>query len=372
MLEDRWVPASFTWIGSGSTLTLTQTSSAVGQLTITDNVSSVTVLDSGDGSTATVNLVGFNNLTVNLISSDTTLVEYDLTATRTGNVTLNISNVSARTLTFNPGGNTIGGNLTITGGNGGLTVNETSAVTVAGNATLNGGLALDTFNPAGSTVTVGGNLNLNKFNIVALDSGSVVGGTLNFNDSGEFTANTLTLTDTTVGSNLLYLGGSNTDFIALNGASVVGGNMNVNFGTQTSGTSSLGINGTSQVAGSVTVTGGNLGTQSITLGTTATVNGSAAFNLGNATNTVRWTGVFTGATFYYTGGASVDTITYTPAAGSANARFTASLGASNDSVTFGSGAGAATNPSFAYVDFGSGLDSVLGTINFPFIFLNLP
>jgi hypothetical protein len=371
-LEDRWVPASFTWIGSGSTLILTQTSSAIGQLTITDNVSSVTVLDSGDGSTATVNLVGFNNLTVNLISSDTTLVEYDLTATRTGNVTLNISNASARTLTFNPGGNTIGGNLTITGGNGGLTVNETSAVTVAGNATLNGGLALDTFNPAGSTVTVGGNLNLNKFNIVALASGSVVGGTLNFNDSGEFTANTLTLTDTTVGSSLLYTGGSNTDFIALNGASVVGGNMNVNFGTQTSGTSSLGINGASQVAGSVTVTGGNLGTQSITLGTTATVNGSAAFNLGNATNTVRWTGIFTGATFYYTGGASVDTITYTPAAGSANARFTASLGASNDSVTFGSGAAAATNPSFAYIDFGAGLDSVLGTINFPFIFLNLP
>jgi hypothetical protein len=371
-LEDRWVPASFTWIGSGSTLTLIQTSAAVGALTITDNVSSVTTFDAGDGTTATVSLIGFNNLTVNLLSTDTTPLEYDLTATRTGNLTLNVSNSLARTLTFNPGGNTIGGNLSITGGNGALTVNETSSVNVGGSATLNGGLALDVFNPAANIVTIGGNLTFNKFNIVALAGGSVVGGSLFFNDGGEFTANTLTLSSATVGSNLSYTGGSSTDFVALNTASVVGGNLSVNFGTQTSGTSSLGINGASQVSGSVAVIGGNLGTQSVTLATTATVNGSASFNMGSATNTIRWTGIFTGSTFYYLGGAGVDTITYTPAAGSANARFTANLGASNDSVTFGSGAGAATNPSFAYIDFGAGFDSVSGTINFPFIFLNLP
>jgi hypothetical protein len=372
VLEDRWVPASFTWIGSGSTLTLTQTSAAIGALTITDNVSSVTVSDAGDGSTATVSLVGFSNLTVNLLSTDRTALTYNLGAARSGNVTLNIANASARGLTFNPGGNTIGGNLTITGGNGNLLVTETSALLLGGNATLNGGLSLDVFNAIGTTVTIGGNFTLNKVNVVALGSGSVIGGSLLFNDSGEFTPNTLTLTGTTIGSNLSYTGGSSTDIIVLNMASVVGGNLSVNFGTQTSGSSELGINGTSQVAGSVAVIGGNLGTQSVTLATTATVNGSASFNMGSATNTIRWTGIFTGSTFYYTGGASVDTIVYTPAAGSANARFTANLGASNDSVTFGSGAGAATNPSFAYIDFGAGLDSVLGTINFPFVFLNLP
>jgi len=393
-LEQRNVPASFNSQGFGPNLVLTQVAASVGALTITDDgAGTITIDDVGAPPPFTMTTSGFSNLTINLLSTDTVPVTYDLTGVRSGNLTLCVNNSLARTLTYD-GGFAVGGNLyikagtgaltiaangmmvnnnlTVSGGNGGVTFNETtSPLVVANNATFNGGNALDTLNLGIAGTTVGGNLILNKFNIATTSTGDTIGGSLMFNDVGEALVNTLTLTDSTIGNDLFYVGGNRGDVINLAGTTpTVGRNVNVNFGTQfTADTSTLSqaAGATSLIGGSVFVTGGNLGTETVTLA--GAVGGSVIANLGGGTNTMIVTGLFSGPSFSYIGGAGVDTITYSPLAGSTRAHFTAFLGASNDSVTFGN---PATNPLFAFIDFGAGADTVLGLINFPHTFLNLP
>lgn len=371
-LEGRWTPATFNWFGFGSTIQIVQTQGAVGALTITDNVSSLTFFDSGDGSSATVNLAGFNDLTVTLLGTDALPVTYDLTGFRPGNLTLNVNNALPRTLVFD--GGPIAGNLSMTAGSGGLTVVETISIVVGGNFFFNGGVGPDTlaFNGTGGT-TVGGNLFLSRANVLSTAPGDVIGGSLIFNDFGGGHPDIVHLASTVVGGDINYFGGNRGDFVALAGTSpVVGRNVSVNFSNQLPGDSSAliqvaGPGFSSVIGGVVNVQGGNLGTEAVVL--SGVVGGSISINLAGGTNTVIANGLLAGSSFVYFGGFGVDTIVYAPIPGSVRASFVASLGAGNDVVLF---LGGVSNPAFASVDFGAGFDAVGGLLNFPFSFRNLP
>jgi hypothetical protein len=78
--------------------------------------------------------------------------------------------------------------------------------------------------------------------------------------------------------------------------------------------------------------------------------------------------LFHGSSVKYTGGSGVDMLVWNPLAGSSSAKLKASLGAGADSVFFGPG----VDPSSAFINFGSGIDSVVGTVDFAVTFLNLP
>src|SRR5207247_5211583 len=70
-LEDRLTPSSYTIMGSGTTLTITQTagvSAGTTSLDITDDpaTGTITLSDTGGTDTVTLTTSGFSNLTVNL------------------------------------------------------------------------------------------------------------------------------------------------------------------------------------------------------------------------------------------------------------------------------------------------------------------
>lgn len=383
-LEDRTNPSSFTFTGSGTTLTITQTQGVnplTTALTITDDgVGGMSITDTGATPASTVSLPasGFSNLTFNFLGTDTAPITYTLTGARAGNLTLNVANTAARTLSLNLTSG-VGGNLSVTSGNGALTVTETGGpIVVAGNGSFNGGAGTDVFNlVSGAASTFGGSLTLTKFNNIDFNDSDSIGGNLLINNSGEGVANDVDLPGTTVGGSFTYIGGNRADTIDLTTTSVVGTNLSVNFGNQfAADVSNIGIGGTSVVGGTLSVTGSALGREVVTLAVGATLAGSATLNMAGTSGATAATGdvadfqgTFAGASFNYIGGVGTDTITYNVAAGSARARFTAQLGAGVDSVAFTSGA---ANPISAYVDFGAGADSVTGTLNFPFTFLNLP
>jgi hypothetical protein len=369
MLESRVNPVAFTWSAAGSTLILTQTAGTVGALTLADDgVGSLTVTDAGSPPALTIATSGFANLTVNLLGADTPALTYNLTGVRTGNVTFHVANNAARTFTLG-GGGTIGGNFSLKGGNGALTVNGT-APTIAGNASFTGGNALDILNLSG-TPTIGGNLSLNKFNEVTLLTGSSIGGSFTANSTSEFTNNQYALTGVTIGGSFTYLGGARRDRVDLDGPLTIGGNYFVSFGEQLPGlTSRVRLEPGTLVGGSVTVIGGNLGTDNINL--RGAIAGNIYLNLKGGANdldTVAATSIFSGSSFTYIGGSGVDDVRLRVSSLSARMRVFAQLGAGDDIFRF---SGTQQPPSFAYIDFGAGVDSVTGTINFPFTFLNLP
>lgn len=374
-LDDRVTPATFAATTVGGTLTVTQTAAGVGAINIIDNpaAGTVTVDDDADANPAQVfNTTGRPGLAVRLTPTDTTVVTYTISSPRAGGVGIRLNNTSLRTLNL-AGGAQIGGSLIVTGGNGGLSIEETggAALHVTGNATFTGGSAPDILNLGLAGTSVGGNLTLTRFNTVSTSTGDTVGGNLVFNSAGEATANVLSLIDTEVVGSLTYTGGPRADSVLLNGtAARVDRNVTVALGAQLGAEFSqvLEESGAGNIiGGAVRVTGGLLGTDGVTLN--GTVNGAVSINLGGGTNAVFVTGLFNGPSFDYTGGAGVDTINYSPLDGSAHARYSARLGAGNDVAFFGS---PTANPSFAFIDFGAGADTFNGTLNFSGTFLNLP
>jgi hypothetical protein len=374
-LDDRVVPSTFTTSHVGGTLVITQTSSAVGTVEIVDTYGfgSVFVDDEGDANPPTVvSTLGYANLTVNLMPTDVTPVVYDIMTGRAGNVTLNVNNTSPRPLFFD-GGFTVFGNLMVNSGNGGLAVSESVApLRVHGNAAFHGGSGADTLDlSVGSGTMIGGKLILSKFNTLSTNAGDSIGGDLNFNDSGEGTSNSMFLMDTHVGGNLNYVGGTAGDVISLSGsATTVDGNVTVNFRGQSATDASLlsqSFYPTNVIGGNVTVTGDNLGTDFVSL--YGVIDGNINFNLEGGTNTAIIGGTIMGSSVRYTGGAESDSLVYTPLIGSSAPSLRAIMGAGGDAIIFGAGS---ASPSYAYLDFGAGVDALVGSIVFPATILNLP
>jgi hypothetical protein len=373
-LDNRINPATFSISHSGSTLVIHQGAAAIGGIDILDDPASgtVSVDDTGDANPPTVaSTVGYDSLSVKLNAADTTLVTYDILSTRTGSVTLDVDNVASREL-FLAGGYTIGGNLKVVGGKGALNVAApVDPVLVDGNATFVGGKSLDSLDLAivpGSIIL--GRLTTTKFNTVLIGPGDTIGGNLTFNDAGDANTNVLDLSDTEVGGNFSYVGGSRNDTIVFDGTTAhVEGKVTVNFGSQLAGDTSFFVQNsgsTSIIDGDVRVTGGKLGSDDVVL--QGTLNGNIQLNLGNGANLGVIEGTFHGSTIRYSGGSGVDTVGLLLLAGSSAPKFNASLGAGNDTMQFGG----AVDPAYAYVNFGSGVDTLTGAVVFAHKFVNLP
>jgi hypothetical protein len=375
-LEDRLAPATFSAARVGGTLVVTQTSAAVGQIAINDYpaTGTVTADDLGDANPAKgFSTAGLPSLAVRFQPADTTTAIYSINSARAGSVSLGVRNTAARDLILT-GGAQIAGSLTVTGGNGGLTVGEVVvALHVGRNATFLGGAGLDTLDlkVLGGTLdggtSVGGTLSAVRFNTVTTRSGDTLG-RLSFNAAGEATPNSLTLVDTEVVGSLTYVGGTGSDIVHLLGTTRVGGDARVGLGTQLELDSSEYLQSSSTaIGGRVSVTGSPSGAERVYL--FGAVGGAVAINLGGGTNSATLSGRFNGPTFGYVGGSGVDTVTYSPLDGSVHARFSARLGDGADAVTFGT---FTANPSNAFIDFGLGADTFTGALNFSGQFLNLP
>jgi hypothetical protein len=312
-----------------------------------------------------------------------------------GNITVNTS-IGDDIVTLNLAGGPFGGSFTFNAGSGNDTFNMMGANPMGGSLTLN---SVQNFNPTGviiggnvtindalenptvpdavtmTTVTIGGNLSFtgnNGFaNLLNVVGASSIGGNVTVSEGNS--PNIFTSDSTLIGGSVLYSGGSNNDTVTFTGTSV-GGSMTVSLGFAAAAGNALTFDG-GVIGRNLSVTGGAaIDSISISPGAATTIGGSAYFSLGDGTNTLTFKGLFgtSSSSLSYFGGAGVDTLTYNAAAGSSRVRLTANMGAGDDIVNFASGAGAATNPSFAYIDFGAGVDTVTGTINFPFVFLNLP
>jgi hypothetical protein len=372
-LESRVNPAAFNFFGVGDTLIITQVGGSTGtSLDISDDPATNTItLNDVTVSTISLSTSGFNNLRLNLLSGDSTIINYTQVSNRTGNLDLSVANTLPRTLNLSAVG-AIGGNLTVNASTAPLTINEVGGpLVIGGNATFNGGSnGNDVLNLSGvGGTTIGGNLTINRFNNVDLNTDSI-GGNFLYNAFGEGTNNTVDLVGTTVGGFFNYVGGNGTDGIVLGAATTVGGSATINFGNSVGGISSFDLLATGVIGGSLSVIGSNLGTDDIDL--EGFVGGNVLLNLGGGANdvdTVAATTVFGGQSFNYIGGAGVDDVTYAVSAASNRLRVTAQLGAGADFFRF---LGNLQAPSFAFIDFGAGVDTVTGVINFPFTFLNLP
>src|SRR5262249_36837026 len=113
-LEERAVPATFNISNTGTNLTLTQTASTIGTtLIITDDPGAMTIpIEDGPGA-FTYPVGTSSNITINYLANDTaTTYNYVLSSLRSGSVTLNPLNSTARTLNIDAAAG-IGGNLMV-------------------------------------------------------------------------------------------------------------------------------------------------------------------------------------------------------------------------------------------------------------------
>jgi hypothetical protein len=213
----------------------------------------------------------------------------------------------------------------------------------------------------GSVCAITGNLN-DVFDIVD----SFVGGSVKLNLGNGSNQSDLSSTD--IGGNLTFCTGSGDDVLTMD-EGTVGGVTNIKLGTAiTSNTVEI---TNSILQGVVCVYGGARG-DNVTL-TSNTFDTGVRLSLGSGQNIALLDdNIFnsTAGFLSYTGGAGQDALTYTPNAGSERIRISALFGAGDDTLTITAPATAA--PSFVYADFGAGADTILGTVNYPFKFRNLP
>ena len=361
---------------------MTQTSAADGGIQIVDDpvAGTVTADDFGDANPASVfQTAGRPSLSVRLQETPAPApAEYRIDSARVGSVSLSLRNTRQLQPLLLSGAAPIGGNLTVTAGDGGLQVIETGRLQVTKNATFRGGNGPDILhlNVVGGT-SIGGTLTALKFNEVLTNPGDTFG-RVSFNAAGDATPNSVILEGTNVLGSLSYVGGTRSDVLQLGGFGLssqlctqVGGSVQVNFGNQLgSDSSTFDLEGQPEnvIGGRISVTGSASGSERVSLG--GTVDGAVSINLFGGNNTAELFGVFTGPTFGYGGGSGADLIVYSPSfAGSVHARFSARLGDGADTVNFGT---PTANPSFAFIDFGAGTDTFNGTVNFSCQFLNLP
>jgi hypothetical protein len=381
-LEDRLaLSTTFSAIRVGSTLMITQTSSALSnwfELRIEDNpsVGKVTLKSyeiDGHGVTFVSVLGEFEangrpNLAVHLTATDQTDVRYDLLSTRTGNVSLNIRNSLAREL-YLQGTGTIAGNLTVIGGKSDLIVYENGdGLHVGRNATFYGNAGNDILSLGVIGTHIGGKLTAIGFDAVGTNPGDKLGAVDFRNPKGLF-ASGLTLDGTTVTGGLTYVGGTKSDTVRIIGGipTKLDGDVRINFGNQLAAEISLfELFDGSEIGGRLFVWGGALGVEQVAVD--GTVKGNLSFNMGGGINEVDMTGSFLGSTIQYTGGSGVDDIDYSPHTGSTIARFIARLGDGADKVKLTSLSG---EQRFAFIDFGAGTDTFDGTVNYSCQFLNL-
>ncbi|MGF1577907.1 MAG: hypothetical protein ACFCD0_00935 [Gemmataceae bacterium] len=374
-LETRWVPATFNMLMPGNnSLTLTQTTPLTGAdnlLEIDDTGTLLTVTDSGvGGTTRSFNITGIANITINLFSSDTGAVEYDLTAARSGSLTINLNNVGSRSFGLNDDAGEIGtisGGLTINDGGGdtSVSIGGGGSVIVGGNVDINLGLGADSVAITNSASITGGNLTIKGAESTTLTA-PIVGGNTTIDNFGDINPAAFTATGTFIGGSFNYRDSSGADSITFTGASV-GGFTNINLMTQVGASSVSVVNVVSGSAlnGGLSLMGGSLGAVNFTLDDTSAIHGPSInmFMMGG-TNTINLDGLITGFSVTYNSfGGGTDFFNFSPAAGSAPVFLNVNLGAGNDTMVLDATDAA---PRFAMINLGAGADSFPPILGIPF------
>ncbi|MGF1577908.1 MAG: hypothetical protein ACFCD0_00940 [Gemmataceae bacterium] len=385
-LETRWVPASWNWTIASGSLTVTQATPAIGnEIQIDDAGNTFTLIDdTGAASTTTttvINTTGISNVTLNLLGSDTVPVDYDLSGTRPGNLTINLNNGLPRAFDLNDDvSGTVGGNLRITDGLGSTSVaigGGGTFVQVGGNLSVDLGLGADSLTIQNAQTFAGGNLDARGAESITITS-SFIGGSTNINNFGEINPGAASFSATTFGGGFTYLGGNGADDVTFTAGTAVGGFTYLNLMNQigADSTSVVSVDTGSSLNGGLFLSGGNLGAETLTLDSTSFINGSSVnVNLMGGDNVVNIEGAlgggFTGPSFSYNGGAGADSINFNPAIGSGRPRIFVNTGAGNDIFRLNT-----TNafPTFVYANMGAGADTVppvVGPIGFPMIVINV-
>lgn len=251
---------------STKTVISDQVNSVGGAVTVGNNgpngvfqISSGEVVSLGPVTDMNINMLGFSGDDLNI----------DLANPLTGNLDIDLDS-GDRNLNFTGTSNFIGGDLSITNGEGyfAQTVNlaVNSNLFVSGSGQIDLGFHEDTVNVNGRQVEFDGPLDINRVNTLINDGSLTVNGDLNFDVSDEIESSQLI--DNAImeiAGNLNYRGSAVTDRLSLNTTSSVGGNIDVRTGEGNNQADLLGILGGSQVK----YVGGN-GMDNVQYGTTGT------------------------------------------------------------------------------------------------------
>ncbi len=369
-LESRYVPATYNFINTGTTLIVEQIAPASGDLQITETGTLLT-LEDGAG-TVTFNTTGVANITYNLFPTDTSEVEWFQTGPRSGNVTFNLRNVLPREIDMEDGTGGVFGNVVINAPGGfepESEIGDDAPAFIGGNLTLLGSLGFDLVEIGDNfPAVIGGNLTAININELDLDTLNLGGSVLlqNFTDSIDTEFDTDF--DTFIGGNVTYFGGSGSDFIDVEGT--ISGNLYANFGSQLPfGFSAIEVDFGGAVFGNMTVIGGNLGFDGVALFPTGIIGGNLNMMLGGGVNDAFLLGEFQGQSIFYQAGSGSDSFAYFPDPGSSLPRITAFMGAGDDLVEIDT---TLASLSFAFIDAGAGSDTldVVGVISYPAFFQN--
>ncbi len=226
-LEDRLTPSFnvMPFDPGTSTWTLIQAADDGAATIGVDGANSVTVTD-GSGSTA-LGVAGAN-LSITMLNNFGDTLTVDLDTGLTGNLTINLGN-GASTLTLDGDSNSIGGNLSVSGGTDVQTTElaATAPFSAGGSVSVNLGTGVD---PLSATMglSAGSNITFNSVN--TFDDGLLftAGSFFTFNAGTEHVLNNLTLDNgaSLIGSNFTYTGGNGEDNITIQGA-FIGGNVTI-------------------------------------------------------------------------------------------------------------------------------------------------
>jgi hypothetical protein len=267
-----------------------------------------------------------------------------------GNLYVN-TGIGADTFSLGVGAANVGG----VGGN--VTLINTDSVLV-GADTIGGSFTLNSVveNNPGNIVTfagtsIGGNASITQGNglpvgsLISFTGGTSIGGSLTVRLGNGTNVLTNTATDT-IGGSFTFVGGNGGNSVIL--AGTVGRSVTANLGN---GTLNLFTQDTTAVFGSNLTVIGGLRSDSVTLsGLTA---GSVFTNLGQGDNFLNFTttGSINGGSIAYIGGVGADSIDFNGTTNNSTGNF--QLGAGDDTFNLGPN----TNLSFLFIDFGPGVDT---------------
>ena len=349
--------AAFSGVVNGGTLTLTQTVDD-GAITV-DNNGAGDAFRTTDGS-GTSTFAAATHVIVNLLDSTGNTLDFDLDNAHSGDVSLNLGD-GARDANFIGTGNSIGGNLLVTGGTDAqaIEVGVNANLGVTGSLTFDLGTGLDTVDEDNSDISVGTDWNFTGVNFFENGGTMTVGGNVVVDTTFE-TEDTLFDDDATmtITGNFTYTGGDGRDEVTMNGVAggtSVGGDAVVHVGDNTTGGNQFIFFNlpNSSVAGSMTATS----TATTTLDSYAehpsgSIGGNVSVDLGGGPNDAVFAATHGGSTLSYTGGDDIDNVAYGPT--TSNHAATLSVGGGDNNLTLtNSISGSLT------INAGSGVDNVL-------------
>ncbi len=340
---------------ASATLTSTQVED-IGPITVDNNGLSNSIRFIGGG---TSSLTPVTHLNINMLNGSGSSLDVDLDNAIAGNLNIGLGD-GIRALNLTGSNNSIGADLTITGGSSAQTVEVAvgNALTVGGNALFNLGTGNDTVDEDGKNIAITGNLDFVGVNSFKNNGTMTVGGNLTVNSIGETDA-TLFDDDSSlsIAGNFAFTGGSGRDTVSLDGS--IGTNINgtaaIILGDNTMGGTQLASldSAVTSIAGNLTVSStGALSLDRFVSNAGTALGGDIDINLGGGANDAAILGLFGGSSVKYNGGSGIDNVTYGLAGVAVDPNIKLSTG--NDTFVFNAGS---SIDNLLRVDFGGGNDS---------------